>query len=82
MMLPTLLVVPGIYLKSDIAHSTSISVTPGFRLKSTGFLSEQWTILWHLPDFKPPLPSSETHFLCCFLYDPTPCSNARKTGEE
>lgn len=24
-----------------------------FPVKSTGFLSEQWTILWHLPDFSP-----------------------------
>lgn len=37
MMLPTLLVVPGIYLKSDIAHRTSISVPPDFRLKVVDF---------------------------------------------
>lgn len=37
MMLPTLLVVPGIYLKSDIAHRTSISVIPDFRLKVLDF---------------------------------------------
>lgn len=44
MMLPTLLVVPGVHLKSDIAHSSALSVTPGFWCKSTGFLSEQWTM--------------------------------------
>lgn len=37
MMLPTLLVVPGIYLKSDIAHRTSISMPADFRLKVLDF---------------------------------------------
>lgn len=78
MMLPTLLVVPGVHLKSDIPHSSAISVTPGFWWKSTGFLSEQWTMgICLISSLCSPL--QRCYFLCCFLYDPVYCSNARKT---
>lgn len=82
MMLPILLVVPGIYLKSDIAHRTSISVTPDFRLKVLDFYQNNGQFDGICLILSPPLPFSKTHFLFCFLYDPIPFSNARKTGEE
>lgn len=77
MMLPTLLVVPGVYLKSDMVQNPSVLVTPGFWLKSTNFYQSNGQ--FHGPRFKPPVPFLERHFLCYLLCDPVYCSNARKT---
>lgn len=79
MMLPTLLVVPGIYLKSAIAHRTSTTLTPGFRLKVLDFCQNNGQFYGICLNSSPHSPF-QRHFsfaVSCMIP-----SLARKTGEE